>query len=132
MLSTSTVVRCSRNNGGRAKLFLVAGREMKLLFGGRKKSHTFLQKQKETSKRCVNNACVNLHYYLRPHLRPQREHARLRAPDQLEAAVGAPLGVRPLRVSIPVPPRFEAPQVISPGLEAPSREKYVFEGDRRP
>ena len=111
-------------------MFLVAGREMKLLFGGRKKSHTFLQKQKETSKRCVNNACVNLHYYLRPHLRPQREHARLRAPDQLEAAVGAPLRVRPLRVSIP--PRGEAPLVISPGVEATSREKYVFEGDRRP
>ena len=113
-------------------MFLVAGREMKLLFGGRKKSHTFLQKQKETSKRCVNNACVNLHYYLRPHLRPQREHARLRAPHQLEAAVGAPL--RPLRVSIR--PGLETPlvicNIISPGLEATSREKYVFEGDRRP
>ena len=84
----------------------------KLLFQGVKKS------EQRTS----------ISYYLRP----QREHARLRAPHQLEAAVGAPLGVRPLRVSIPVPPRFEAPQVISPGLEAPSREKYVFEGDRRP
>ena len=64
--------------------------------------------------------------------RPQREHARLRAPHQLEAAVGAPLGVRPLRVSIPVPPRREAPLFISPGVETASREKYVFEGDRRP